>query len=121
MQWPVRLGALVLLVVTVLGYGFWCAWSRANITLLVLDVARDPVGVPTPVTELTLRDSAGTTLARHAATHALARSRSSIRSTVRAKRKTSPLPPPPTTGSNGIDASEKIQLAGKLRAASEHF
>src|SRR5262245_290625 len=64
MRWPVRLGALLLLVVTVLGYGYWRAWSRAHITLLVLLVAADPVGVPVPLAEPTLRDSAGTTRAK---------------------------------------------------------
>ena len=64
MRWPVRLGVLALIVAAVLGYGYWRSWSRANITLIVFDVSRNPSGVPATVAELTLRDSSGTSLAK---------------------------------------------------------
>jgi hypothetical protein len=63
MRWPVRLGALALIIAAVLGYGYWRAWSRANITMIVSDVSRGSNSVPAFVAELTLRDSAGTSLA----------------------------------------------------------
>lgn len=63
MRWPVRLGALALIIAAVLGYGYWRAWSRANITMIVFDVSRGSNSVPAFVAELTLRDSARTSLA----------------------------------------------------------
>jgi len=64
MRWPARLGALALIVVAVLGYGYWRAWSRANISMIVSDMSGGPNSVPAFVAELTLRDAAGRLLAK---------------------------------------------------------
>lgn len=62
-RWLIRLGVLALIVAAVLSYGYWRAWSRANIAMLVFDVVRGPTSALPVVAELTLRDSAGRLLA----------------------------------------------------------
>jgi len=61
MRWVVRLAVLMLIAALVLGYGYWRAWSRANVSMLVVDPSQGRNSAS--VVELGVRDAAGALLA----------------------------------------------------------
>jgi len=63
-RWPVRLGVLALIGAAVLGYGYWRAWSRANIMMIIADASQGQGAAPAFVAELIVRDAGGTLLAQ---------------------------------------------------------